>query len=101
MPAFGLEGGFLPRPAVEVHHRNFAAEDAAGRHHGDRRDAVGARDRDRVALGVIRDARAELRVQVEHLVDVVEPARRPARSSPICRARVDEARDRRRRPPRR
>ena len=57
----------------------------------DGRDAVRARDRDRVALGVIRDPRAQLRVVVEHLVDVLEAAR--ARLvEPDLRARVDEAR---------
>ena len=54
------------------------------RHDADRRDAVGARDRNGVALGVIGHARAQLRVEVEHLVDVVEAARRQARSARSC-----------------
>ena len=38
MPAFGAQRRVLPGPAVEVHHRDFAAEDAAARHHRDGRD---------------------------------------------------------------
>src|SRR4029079_14929047 len=43
-----------------------------------------------VALGVVRDPRAQLRVVVEHLVDVFETAR-PRLAEAHPRARVDEA----------
>ena len=45
-PRVGPERRLLPRPAIEVHHRDLAAESAAARHDGDGRDPVGARNRE-------------------------------------------------------
>src|SRR5205823_14812062 len=38
-PGVSAKRGFLPGPAVEIHHGDFAAEDPAARHEGRRRHA--------------------------------------------------------------
>ena len=83
-------GAFLVREAVEIHHRDLSAEDAAagrGRHGG---DAVGARHRNRVAVVVEGDLRAQRLVELENFVDVAVTARAGIGEAER-RARVDEA----------
>ena len=69
-----LQRGLFPGPAVQVHHRDLSADQSARRHDRDRRDAVDARDRNGVAVGLVGDLRLHRRVDLEHLVHVLEPA---------------------------
>src|SRR4029079_19171811 len=65
----------LPRPAVEIHDRDLAAEDAAVGCDADGRDAVRSRDGDALAFDVERDARAKLWVERRLLGGVLKSTR--------------------------
>ena len=62
MPADAPQRRLFPGPAVQLHHGELTGEDAAAWRNADRGDAVGAGDRNGLAVGVVGRARPQVRV---------------------------------------